>query len=123
MGAASQASKVDDHGDQEPHKVDPLRRHAAIELPCINDRCDRKENKAEQRQQQAGMESSLQVRREKPHQNEHDARKQQDGQKQEAGHRHLSSRAVPRQCDDNKSAEPPMFAVLNLIYSGKRDIN
>jgi len=68
MGAAAQPAEINDDRDQEPQEVDSRRRHAAVDLPRVDDGGQRQEKEAEDRQQHAPVEGALQIGREEPQQ-------------------------------------------------------
>ena len=72
---ATKPAEINDHRNQQPQKIDSLRRHATVKFPCVYDRGKRQENEAEDGQYQTTVECALQVGREDPHQHERDARK------------------------------------------------
>src|SRR5580658_5894520 len=94
MRAAAEPAQIDDHGDQQPYKIDSRRGHAVVQFPRVNQRGERQENKAEYGQQKAIVERALQVGGKEPQQREHHPRKQKDDEKEEARHRSISSAAI-----------------------------
>ena len=66
MRTLAQSAQINYHRDQQPQKIDSRRRHATVKFPCVYDRGERQENKAEYRQHQTTVECVLQVGRVDP---------------------------------------------------------
>ena len=86
MGAAAESAQIHQQSQQQPKQIDACRRHVIVEFPGIDQRGQRQEDEAKQRQHERAMEGPLQVRREEPHQREHDSRKHQDGDQEQTRH-------------------------------------
>src|SRR5690242_2048569 len=76
--SAAQASEINDHCDQQPQEIDPRGGHAAVDLPGIHDRGQRKKDEPQNRKQQAAVERALQVIREQPDQEQHQPGESED---------------------------------------------
>ena len=86
MGSATQSAKINQHGNQQPNKIDPFRWHAAVDFPGVHDCGERQENETQHREQQSAVERALEIGGEEPHQHQAYARKQQDDEEQKTGH-------------------------------------
>jgi len=90
--ATTPTAHIGDHRDNDPNQVDPRDGEPAIDLPRVNDRGYRQENKPQQWNQHLVMVRASQIVRQQKHQHQNYARKEQDEENEKAGH--LSDRVL-----------------------------
>lgn len=79
--ASAEAAQINDRCDREPQEIDARHRQGAIYQPCVDQRCQGKEDEAKDQQKNA-VKYSIQIVREEEQQQQAQAREGQDHDQQ-----------------------------------------